>query len=127
MRYWIGVLLAVAPVAAGAQLKELRDGRERHLKNVRQLTFGGQNAEAYWSFDGKKIIIQAKGGDVKADQIYTMNADGSDKTLVSTGRGRCTCAYFLPGGREIIFSSTHAYSPETPPEPDRSQGYVWPI
>lgn len=112
---------------AEGPLQALNDPRERHLANVRQLTFGGQNAEAYWSFDGTKLIFQAKGGDLKCDQIFTMNADGSNKKMVSTGKGRCTCAYFLPGDKEIIFSSTHAYSPDVPPEPDRSQGYVWPI
>jgi len=128
MRYWILLALSVMSVSASAQLKELRDPRERHLKNVRQLTFGGENAEAYWSFDGKKLSFQSYGNDgVKADQIYVMNADGSGKRMVSTGTGRCTCAYFLPGGKEIIFSSTHGYSPALPPEPDRSQGYVWPI
>ncbi len=128
------LLLAMPLLAARAQstppdgpLQTLRDPREKHLVHVRQLTFGGQNAEAYWSFDGKKLIFQAKGGDLACDQIFTMKADGSDKKMVSTGKGRCTCAYFLPGDREIIFSSTHAYSPEVPPEPDRSQGYVWPI
>jgi Tol biopolymer transport system component len=110
-----------------AQLAALHDPRERHLSNVRQLTFGGQNAEAYWSFDGKRLIFQAKGGDIKADQIFTMNADGSNVRMVSTGKGRCTCAYFLKDGLEIIFSSTHGYSPEVPPEPDRSKGYVWPV
>src|SRR5579862_894036 len=131
MRRWIagvGVVAAVlVPTGVRAQLQGLHEPRETHLANVRQLTFGGQNAEAYWSWDGKKLIFQAKGGDVPCDQIYTMNADGSNKKLVSTGKGRCTCSYFLPGDKEIIFSSTHAYSPNTPPEPDRSQGYVWPI
>ncbi len=120
-------LVWATPVWAQGPLQTLKDPRERHLTNVRQLTFGGQNAEAYWSFDGNKLIFQAKGGDLKCDQIFTMNADGSDKKMVSTGTGRCTCAYFLPGDKEIIFSSTHAYSPDVPPEPDRSQGYVWPI
>jgi len=112
---------------AAAQLAGLHDPRERHLANVRQLTNGGENAEAYWSFDGKKIVFQSRGGDIKADQIFVMNADGSDKKMVSNGKGRCTCSYFLPGSKEIIFSSTHAYSPDVPTEPDRSQGYVWPI
>jgi len=109
------------------QLKGLHDPREVHLKNVRQLTFGGQNAEAYWSFDGKRLIFQSTRGDLRADQIFTMNADGSDVRMVSTGRGRCTCAYFLPGDKEILYASTHGHSADLPPEPDRSQGYVWPI
>ena len=82
---------------AGAQLADLRDSRERHLTNVRQLTFGGQNAEAYWSFDGKKIIFQSRPDQSSADQIYIMNADGTDKKLVSTGKGRCTCSYWTTG------------------------------
>jgi TolB protein len=101
--------------------------REVHLRNVRQLTFGGQNAEAYWSFNGQKLVFQSRHGDMRADQIFVMNADGSHVRMVSTGRGRTTCGFFLPGDKEIIFSSTHAYSPEPPPEPDRSQGYVWPV
>lgn len=124
--FWLVAFCSIAS-AACAQLRGLHDARETHLRNMRQLTFGGQNAEAYWSFDGRRIIFQAKGGNIPADQVFVMNADGSGKQMVSTGKGRCTCAYFLPGDREIIFSSTHAYSPATPPEPDRSQGYVWPI
>ncbi|MEP6755919.1 MAG: hypothetical protein ABJA67_10500 [Chthonomonadales bacterium] len=122
-----GALLILGVAGASAQLKEVHDDREVHLKNVKQLTFGGQNAEAYWSPDGKKIIFQAKGADVKADQMYVMNADGTNVKLVSTGKGRCTCGYFLPGGKEVIFSSTHGFSMDTPVEPDRSKGYVWPI
>jgi Tol biopolymer transport system component len=64
---------------------------------------------------------------MKADQIYVMNADGSSKRMVSTGKGRTTCGYFLPGGKDVLFASTHGYSPDVPAEPDRSQGYVWPI
>jgi Tol biopolymer transport system component len=124
---WGVAFTTLIVTGASAQLKGLHDARERHLTNVRQLTFGGQNAEAYWSFDGKKISFQSTSGELKTDQIFTMNADGSDVKMVSTGKGRCTCAYFLPGGKEIIFASTHAFSPDVPPEPDRSQGYVWPI
>src|ERR1051326_6615476 len=125
----IAILIASTCVGTktSAQLADLHDPRERHLANVKQLTDGGENAEAYWSFDGKKIIFQHRGGDIKADQIFTMNADGSDKRMVSTGKGRCTCSYFLPGDKQIIFSSTHAYSPDVPVDPDRSHGYVWPI
>ncbi len=112
---------------APAQLAELHEPREKHLANVRQLTTEGENAEAYWSFDGTKIIFQSTRGELTADQIFTMNADGSDVKMVSTGKGRCTCAYFLPGDREIIFSSTHEYSADTPPPADRSHGYVWPV
>ena len=119
---------AQPPSAPGTgPLPSLHDPREKHLANVRQLTFGGQNAEAYWSFDGKKVIFQYMKGEGDADQIYTMNPDGSGKKLVSTGKGRCTCSYFLKNGKEVIFASTHGYSAAIPPEPDRSHGYVWPI
>ncbi len=115
------------PAPASGPLNGLHDPREVHLKNVRQLTFGGQNAEAYWSFDGKKLIFQSMQGNGDADQVFVMNPDGSKKTRISTGTGRCTCAYFLKDQNRVIFASTHGYSEAIPPEPDRSQGYVWPI
>jgi Tol biopolymer transport system component len=105
---------------------------EKHLRNVRQLTFGGQNAEAYFSADDRYLIFQHQGGDVPCDQIYTIPVDTPDgkpakPLLVSTGKGRTTCSYFFPAGDRILFSSTHAASPECPPKPDYSRGYVWPI
>ena len=98
---------------------------ETHLTNIRMLTDGGENAEAYFSFDEKKLIYQATFGDMKCDQIYVMNLDGSEKQLVSTGNGRTTCAYFLPGDERIIYSSTHMTDSECPAPPDRAKGYVW--
>lgn len=80
--------------------------QERHLRNVRQLTFGGQNAEAYFSADGKQLIYQSSHGDVKCDQIFTMNIDGSDQRMVSTGKGRTTCSFFYPDGKKILYAST---------------------
>jgi TolB protein len=103
-----------------------RDG-EKHLANFRQLTFGGENAEAYWSFDGSKLIFQSTRDGRKADQIYTMNADGSDVRMVSTGKGRCTCSYFSKDGKRIFYASTHLGGDEPPPPPDFSQGYVWAV
>ena len=99
--------------------------QEKHLRNVHQLTFGGQNAEAYFSADGTKLIFQSSHGDVKCDQIFIMNIDGSDPHMVSTGKGRTTCSYFYPDGKKILFASTHLASPECPPRPDFSKGYVW--
>lgn len=101
--------------------------QEVHLKNIRQLTFMGENAEAYFSFDGKRIIFQSTREPYKCDQIFTMNQDGSNVKLVSTGKGRTTCGYFTPDGKRIIYASTHLGSPDCPPPADRSQGYVWPI
>ncbi|MBI1757547.1 MAG: PD40 domain-containing protein [Fimbriimonas ginsengisoli] len=101
------------------------DPREPHLRNVRQLTFGGQNAEAYWNLEGTKLIFQSSQPEYPDEQIFTMNIDGSDKRLVSTGKGRCTCSYYMPDGKHIVFSSTHATQPGPQPPVDRSKGYVW--
>ncbi len=98
---------------------------ENHLTNIKMLTDGGENAEAYLSFDEKKLIFQASFGDIKCDQIFTMNIDGSDKKMISTGKGKTTCSYFLPGDKKIIYSSTHLVSKDCPQPPDFSKGYVW--
>jgi Tol biopolymer transport system component len=100
---------------------------EKHLRNIQQLTFGGENAEAYFSADGKKLIFQSTRDGHGCDLIYTMNIDGSDPRLISTEKGRTTCAYFFPNGKRLLYSSTHLASPECPPRPDYSQGYVWAI
>jgi len=114
----------------------LRFEGEIHLRNIRQLTFGGNNAEAYWSFDNRKLIFQSDWEKINphgCDQIFIMNADGSPLEnqnkykLVSTGKGRTTCSYFLPDGR-IIYSSTHAADEKCPESKMFSNGrYVWPI
>lgn len=105
----------------------LLDEREVHLANLRQLTFGGQNAEAYFSPDDERLIFQATPRDGTCDQQYVMNVDGSDLRLVSTGLGRTTCGYFVPGSDRIVYSSTHLADEACPAEPDYSQGYVWAI
>jgi TolB protein len=99
--------------------------QERHLKNIVQLTFGGENAEAYFNSDGSKLIFQSTRDGRKCDQIYTMNADGSNVRMVSTGFGRTTCSYFFKNGKRILYSSTHLGSRECPPPADYSKGYVW--
>ena len=103
----------------------LLDPREVHLRNLRQLTFGGENAEAYWSPDGKELIFQSRTSRDGCDQIYIMDADGSGARLVSTGKGKTTCAYFLPGSDRILYATTHLASPDCPPPVDYSKGYVW--
>ncbi len=103
----------------------LRFPQEKHLRNIRMLTNDGQNAEAYLSFDGKKLIFQSDNGNLPCDQIFTMNIDGSDKKMVSTGYGKTTCSYFMPGDTAIIYASTHLADKKCPPPPDRSHGYVW--
>lgn len=110
-----------------AQDGDLSFEGEKHLKNIKQLTFGGENAEAYFSFDGKKLIFQSKRGELGCDQIFTMNIDGSDQKMVSTGKGRTTCSFFLKNKKRIMYASTHMGAPECPPNPDFSQGYVWAI
>jgi Tol biopolymer transport system component len=101
---------------------------ERHLRHVRQLTFGGENAEAYWSFDGTELIFQTTREGRACDQEYAMRPDGTGVRLVSTGRGVVTCGYFFPDGARILYASTHeSMGPACPPRPDRSQGYVWPL
>lgn len=100
--------------------------QETHLRNLRQLTFGGTNAEAYFSSDGKQLIFQATPPGGKCDQIYTMNVDGSGVRQLSQG-GRTTCAYFFPGGKRVLYASTYRTSMECPPAPDWSHGYRWAI
>ena len=105
----------------------LLSAQPEHLTNIRQLTFGGQNAEAYWSPDGKRLIFQSTRDGNECDQIYIMNADGSGAKMVSTGKGVTTCGYFLPDGKHIVYASTHEAGPACPKRADRSKGYVWDV
>ena len=120
-------------VSSGSHAPVLQAGNslvlpaEKHLRNMRQLSFGGQNAEAYFSADGRQLIFQSQRDGYGCDQIYTMNVDGSNVHMVSTGDGRTTCSYFFPNKQRILYSSTHGASRECPPRPDYSHGYVWPI
>ena len=120
----------VLPCVAAAQdsdVPNLATPQEKHLKNVRQLTFGGQNAEAYFSAGGKKLIFQSTRDNLQCDQMFTMNIDGSDVRMVSNGKGRTTCGYFFPDGKTILYSSTYVADPQCPPRPDFSKGYVWAV
>ena len=122
-----GVAGAVAVLPPAAARQQGPDAsRETRLRNVRQLTFGGENAEAYFSHDGRRIIFQSTREGVPCDQIFTMDLDGSNLRRVSTGLGRTTCGFFLPDG-DIVYASTHEQAAECPPRPDMSRGYVWPI
>ena len=105
----------------------LYPGEERFLRNVRQLTFGGENAEAYFDETGERLVFQSTRDGATCDQIYTMRVDGSDVRRVSQGSGRTTCGYFIPGTGRLLYASTHAADPACPPRPDFSQGYVWPV
>ena len=100
---------------------------EKHLRNIRQLTFGGENAEAYFSSDGKQLIFQSTRDGRGCDQIYSMNVDGSNLKMISNGEGRTTCSYFFPGAKQVLYSSTHLADKQCPPKPDFSKGYVWAV
>ncbi|HEX8197875.1 MAG TPA: hypothetical protein VF571_16915 [Pyrinomonadaceae bacterium] len=110
-----------------AQESSLSLSQEKRLRNVKQLTFGGENAEAYFSFDGKRLIFQSKREPYQCDQIFTMNIDGSNIRRVSNGEGRTTCSYFFKNGKRVLFASTHAGGKECPPPVDYSKGYAWAI
>jgi Tol biopolymer transport system component len=114
-------------IRAGKPVESLPE--EKHLRNVRQLTFDGENAEAYWSNDGRKLILQRRTDTTSADQIYVLDLETGDLEMVSTGKGRTTCSYFLKGDKQIVFASTHHHNDAPPPIPkvDRSKGYVWTV
>jgi Tol biopolymer transport system component len=122
------LLAACAKPAPPPPVPDLAAPGERHLRHVRQLTFGGENAEAYWSPDGTELIFQTTRDGRACDQEYVMRPDGTGARLVSTGKGVVTCGYFFPDGSRIIYASTHeSMGPSCPPKPDRSEGYVWPL
>lgn len=147
MRIWLWglcALMGVPPFALAAdQHKETVTSvrsTERHLANIRQLTVGRQNAEAYFSFDGTKLIFQSTNDWSKdvlgnrskpADaglgcyQMYVMDVESEAVRLVSTGKGATTCGYFFPGDRRVLYSSTHAAGPNCPPKPKRDGAYRW--
>lgn len=126
-----------AAVSAGtAELSALthdtiRYPQEHHLAHVRQLTFAGDNAEGYFSFDGTRLVFQHRNKEegVPCDQIYYGRLPSDDSrfefSLLSTGRGRTTCSYFLPGDTTILYASTHGTSDSCISDPDRSKGYLW--
>ena len=148
---WVGILAVMAgmllPACSGGNSADsMDDGAAEHtaansntdvsniampgesrLHNLRQLTFGGENAEAYWAFDGSRLIYQARKPGAECDQIYIMDPTTGNSHRVSTGEGRTTCAYFYPSGEQILYSSTHLHDPACPPVPDFSMGYVWPV
>lgn len=119
-------------VASPEMTDTLRNDSETHLQNIRQLTFGGDNAEAYFSFSGDKLVFQAanQSWDVPCDQIFYMPITGYEDrpSMVSNGEGRTTCSYFLPGDTTIVYASTHLESTECPEAPRTVDGkYVWPV
>ncbi|MGD2124141.1 MAG: hypothetical protein PVJ76_20495 [Gemmatimonadota bacterium] len=111
--------------AQGTAADSLIESREGHFGNLRQLTFSGENAEAYFSSDGTRLIFQSRAQGEGCDQIYTFDLATGETRLVSTGEGRTTCSYYYPEGDRILYASTHHWDPTCPPSPDMSQGYVW--
>jgi TolB protein len=102
------------------------DSGEQFISNVRQLTDGGENAEAYFSADGKWLTFQSTRDGRSCDQQYVMRVDGTGMKKISFG-GKTTCGWFLAGGERVLFASTHAVDTACPPKPDPSKGYVWGI
>ena len=125
----IFVLVIISALTSSyAQQPNLAVAGENHLKNIKQLTFSGENAEAYFSFDGKQLIFQSKRDGHPCDRIYRMNIDGSNVQQVSSGEGRTTCSYFFKDGKKVLYASTHGGSRDCPPSPDFSKyGYVWAV
>jgi TolB protein len=117
------LLLFVATLAQGVVVPP--EPGEGHLRNIRQLTFGGQNAEAYFSASGRFLVFQRQGPAESCDQMYVMDVDGGGLHRVSSGRGRTTCGYFYDHDRRIFYSSTERADSACPPRPDYSRGYVW--
>jgi TolB protein len=100
---------------------------ERHLSNIRQLTFGGQNAEGYFSFEETMLSFQSTRDSFRCDQQYVMELSSGRTWMVSNGKGRTTCGYFFPGDSKLLFASTHHLRSGCPPPPDFSRGYVWQV
>ena len=117
--------LAACTTPRASTLEARGPSAESRLTNVRRLTDGGENAEAYFSRDGSRLIFQSTRDGRSCDQQYTIRVDGGGLRRVSTGTGKTTCGYFFDGDRKILFSSTHAADTACPPRPDPSRGYVW--
>jgi TolB protein len=102
---------------------------EKHFRNLRQITSGGENAEGYWSPDGKRIVYQRRNESegVVCDQEFVFDVETGASRRVSNGKGRTTCGYFLDGGRRVLYATTALADPACPPPVDYSKGYVWPM
>ncbi|MEW8323182.1 MAG: hypothetical protein AB2606_11115 [Candidatus Thiodiazotropha taylori] len=122
------ILIYTLPLNA-EQTPALKKSDDRHMSNLTQLTFEGDNGEAYFSFDGKQLIYQSNRGGFECDKIWTMDIDGSNKTMVSPGHGAHTCAFFQPGEQQIVFASTSHLQGSCPKKPDLPSHirYAWPL
>jgi hypothetical protein len=122
---------ATGPAAANSNYAR---PEETHFASLQRLTDGGENAEAYWSFDGQRLSMQRRTGDAQCDRIYTMSLFRNGQPIphpqpvqVSSGQGATTCSFFFPEGQDLLYASTHLGGAACPPRPDMSQGYVWAI
>jgi Tol biopolymer transport system component len=148
MKYFYALTLAITMIACKEAPKNAEENRigmgvtndtliypeEVHFKNIQQVTFGGDNAEAYWSFDDKQLVFQSNSKEwgVNCDQMFLMNVgetfEDKQPPMISTGMGRTTCAYFLPNNTSYVYGSTHLVDKECPEVPLRKNGnYVWPV
>ena len=119
------LVAALQSAASQQQLPVASQPGENHLTNIRQITFGGENAEAYFSRDGQWLTFQSTREGHTCDQQYVMRLDGSGLKRVSNGQGKTTCGWFMPDGQRLFFASSHAHDSTCPPRPDPSKGYVW--
>ncbi len=136
MKVFLSVVVLFISTFISAQTDSLHYAAEVHFKNMKQLTFGGDNAEAYWSYNGRFLVFQrtsVKNG-ILCDQIFVGKVPKKGKPFrykqVSTGKGRTTCAYFTRDNKHVIYASTHEGSDSCPPVPDRSKygnRYIWPV
>ena len=124
-----GPELGGPPVPRVRQVDYLIRADEPHFRHLWQVTKGGENAEAYWSSDGKRLVLQRRNPDegLECDQIFVTDRETGALTAVSDGKGTTTCSYFMPGDREVLFASTRGTMADCPPKVDLSQGYVWAV
>lgn len=125
----IAGLLYATTVLADKPAVTLQPSNDKHMSNLTQLTFEGDNSEAYFSFDGRQLIYQSNRNGYPCDKIWTMNVDGSNKKMVSPDHGAHTCSFFYPGARHIVFASTSHLAGDCPPKPNVPSDirYAWPL
>lgn len=116
-------------------LAQFSFSQEKHLKNLKQLTHGGDNAEAYFSPDGKSASFQSnnKSWGLQCDQIFALDiakaeADSTYRPpMISTGKGRTTCSYYMPNGKQVLYASTHKGSEACPAAVEIKGKYLWAV
>lgn len=123
---WLAGCATTPPAAPAPQTKPALP-EEKHLSELQQLSFGGENAEAYWRFDSKGLSLQVKRPGEACDRIHTFMLGDAASKQISSGKGATTCAHFFPGDQELLYASTHLGGDACPPKPDMREGYVWAI